>query len=335
VGGGARGHVVTPRALLAADCGRGVGLGHLERMLALADALRPDVEVLLVVPEGDATLHQRVSARGHTAIDARGDTATRVATVAGMTSFDVVVLDGYVFDVVLQRSLRERAPLTVVDDLRLPAECDLAVNPSPGGEQLHPAGASTFLGGAAYALIRASVVAAREIALRRPREGRTVLVSTGATDPMGIGETVSSTLLGADGVVEVIRVIGPDSTATSPDAGRREHLLMAPPDLGGALATATVYVGAAGTTAVQAACVGIPAVIAALATNQQAQASALNAAGCAIAVDAADLAVTCLTLLDDSERRATMATRGRELVDGHGAARVAAAIRDLVATRAA
>jgi spore coat polysaccharide biosynthesis predicted glycosyltransferase SpsG len=50
VGGGERGHLVTPRALLCADCGSGVGLGHLERMLALADALQPDVDVVLLVP---------------------------------------------------------------------------------------------------------------------------------------------------------------------------------------------------------------------------------------------------------------------------------------------
>ncbi len=335
MGGGARGHLVTPRALLAADCGRGVGLGHLERLLALADALRPDVDVLMLLPEGDAGLHHRVSARGHTAIDARGDTAARTEAAASAASFDAVVLDGYVFDVPLQRRLRDRAPLTVVDDLRLPADCDLAVNPSPGGEALHPAGATAFLGGAAYALIRASVVAARETALHRPRDARTVLVSTGATAPMGIGEMASRALLDADAAVEVIRVVGPDSPDATRDARPREHLLFGPPDLADALATATIYVGAAGTTAVQAACVGIPAVITATAGNQRAQAAALTAAGCAIAVDAADLAGACVTLLDDPVRRATMATRGRELVDGQGAARVAAAIRDLVAARAA
>ncbi len=336
MGGGARGHLVTPRALLAADCGRGVGLGHLERMLALADALQPDVDVVLLVPEGDVTLRRRVADRGHTAIDARGDTAGRVeAAVHVSPLFDVVVLDGYVFAVALQRRLRDRAPLTVVDDLRLPADCDLAVNPSPGGEELRPAGATTFLGGAAYALIRASVVEAREIALRRPRDPRTVLVSTGATDLAGIGRAVSQALLDADATVEVIRVIGPDSPDATNDTRSREHLLVAPPDLADALAAATVYVGAAGTTAVQAACVGIPAVITATVSNQQAQASALAAAGCAVAVNAADLAGACLTLLDDPGRRAMMTSRGRDLVDGQGAARVAAAIRHLVAARAA
>ena len=336
MGGGARGHRVTPRALLAADCGRGVGLGHLERMLALADALHPDLEVSVLVPEGDAALEKRVSDRRHRPIQASGDAPERVAAAVEVSAtFDVVVLDGYVFGVALQRRLRDLAPLTVVDDLRLPADCDLAVNPSPGGEALRPAGAATFLGGAEYALIRASVVRAREHAPRQGREPRSVLVSTGATDLAGLGRAVSHALIDGDAAVVVTRVVGPDWIDTSEVSRLREHLLVAPPDLADGLATATVYVGAAGTTAVQAACVGTPAVITAAVSNQEAQASALARAGCAVVVAAGDLAGACLALLDDPERRAKMSTHGRALVDGRGASRVAAAIRHLVAARAA
>ena len=327
---------MTSRALLAADCGRGVGLGHLERMLALADALQPEVEVSVLVPEGGAALLWRVIDRGHAPLEARGDTRVRVASaVAASPPFDVVVLDGYVFDVGLQRRLRDRASLTVVDDLRLPTDCDLAVNPSPGGEALRPEGAGAFLGGAAYALIRASIVSAREMASRGDREPRTVLVSTGATDPAGLGLSVSHALLDRDPTVAVTRVVGPDSMELADATWPREHLLVAPPDLAGNLGTATVYVGAAGTTAVQAACVGCPSVITSAVSNQEAQAAALAAAGCAVVVDPTELAGACLMLLDDPARRAEMATRGRALVDGRGAARVAAEIRHLVAARAA
>jgi UDP-2,4-diacetamido-2,4,6-trideoxy-beta-L-altropyranose hydrolase len=336
VGGGARGRFVTPRALLCADCGTGVGLGHLERMLALADALRPDVDVVVLVPEGDQALQDRVALRGHAFTAASGDTANRVETAVDEgASFAAVVLDGYVFDVALQHRLRMRAPLIVVDDLQLPADCDIAVNPSPGGEDLRPPGAATFLGGAAYALIRKAIVDARDLAIRQGRQARTVIVSTGATDLAGIGGSVSRDLLDRDTTVEVIRVIGPDSGDARRDGVPRERLLVAPPDLADVLATSTIYVGAAGTTAVQAACVGTPAVITAAVPNQKAQAQALARAGCAVVADTARMASACLTLLDDPDARATMAERGRALVDGLGAARVAEAIRHLVAARAA
>ncbi len=335
--GGARGHIVSLRALLAADCGSDVGLGHLERMLALADALTPAIEPCILLPTGDASLHRRVDERGHRAIDAPGVTAERVEAAASVPPrFDVIVLDGYGFDVDVQRRLRGIAPLTVVDDLGLPTDCDLAVNPSPGGEMLRPVGASAFFGGAAYALMRDLFLEARERAIHRGRDPRTVLVSTGATDLGGIGARVAVELLDHDPQVEVVRVVGPDMQVAHRDPLPREHLLVAPPDLAGALATATAYVGAAGTTAVQAACVGTPAVVIAAVANQRAQAAALAAAGCALeAGDPLGLAAACLSLLDDPQLLAAMAASGRALVDGHGAGRVAAAIRDLVAARAA
>ncbi len=336
MGCGARGSVVTPRALLAADCGSGVELGHLERMLALGNSLRSDLEVSILVPLGDGPLQRRVAERGHRVIDTPGHTAERVyAAAAALPSFDVVVLDGYVFDVELQHRLRERAPLTVVDDLGLPTDCDLAVNPSAGGEGRWPAGAAAFLGGAAYSPIRALFVDARERALRDGHDPRTVLVSTGATDVGGIGSQVSLEVLDHDTTVEVIRVVGPDALASALGPRPRERLLISPPDLAAVLATATVYVGAAGTTALQAACVGTPAVITAVVENQQAQAAALAAAGCAVVASAAELAARCLTLLDDPIRRGAMSASGRILVDGRGAARVAGGVRRLVTARAA
>ncbi|HEY6782779.1 MAG TPA: hypothetical protein VI296_06050, partial [Candidatus Dormibacteraeota bacterium] len=195
-------------------------------------------------------------------MEAPGSTVERAnAAVATTRSVDVIVLDGYVFETSLQRSFRDRAPLTVVDDLCLPADCDLAVNPSPGGEDMRPSAAGAFLGGAAYALLRASFLEARETVLRRGSPPRTFLVSTGATDLDGIGERVTAQLLQSDATVEVIRVVGPNGTTTTPDDGKRERLLVAPESLAEALSSATIYVGAAGTTAVQAACVGIPAVV--------------------------------------------------------------------------
>jgi spore coat polysaccharide biosynthesis predicted glycosyltransferase SpsG len=319
MGGGTRDRAMTLRALLAPDCGHGVGLGHLERMLALADALQPDASISLILPAGDSMLRRRVEDRGHEVVEAPGAAPARVESVAVTTrSVDLLVLDGYVFDVSLQSRLRELAPLTVVDDLGLPAACDLAVNPSPGGERMRPDGATSFLGGAAYALLGAAFAEAREIVMRNGRSPRTVLVSTGATDVDGIAERVSVELLSRD---------AQDVSGTHQP---RLQLLVAPASLADALARATVYAGAAGTTAVQAACVGIPAVISDVVANQSAQAAALAEAGCAVVVDSDHLGSECLKLLDDAARGDAMADRGRALVDGRGAWRVAEALRRLV-----
>ena len=336
MGGGTRGRAVTRHALLIADCGVGVGLGHLERLLALADALRPDYSSVLVLPHDDTELVQRVVARGHEPFTVVGDTAARAdAAVEATPGADIVVLDGYVFPAALQGRLRDRSPLAVLDDLSLPADCDLFVNPSPGGNERRPIGAAAFIGGAAYAVVRQEFIAAREAVMRRGRARRSVLVSTGSTDLNGIAGRVSLELLRMDPIVKVVKVVGPDARAD--DFGREPRLstLTGPSSLVDGLVGATVYVGAAGTTAIQAACVGIPSVITAAVPNQCAQAAALAAEGCALAVDSEDLAATCLGLLDDPVRLDDMASRGRNLVDGLGAVRVADALRQLVETRAA
>jgi UDP-2,4-diacetamido-2,4,6-trideoxy-beta-L-altropyranose hydrolase len=313
-----------------------VGLGHLERALALADALRPRFDASIVLPEGDASLRLRVAARGHAPVEAAGSTVERAeASIGGASSMDIVVLDGYVFGPDLERRFRAQAPLAVVDDLCLPTDCDLAVNPSPGGEGMRPTGAGAFLGGAAYALMRASFREAREVVLRRGSAARTVLVSTGATDLDGIGEQLTSQLIRADGTVEVIRVVGPDAPTTGAGNGGRARVLVAPGSLAEALASATIYAGAAGTTAVQAACVGIPAVITAAVPNQVAQAAALERAGCAVVAGSRELASVCMELLEDGSRRRRMAEFGRRLVDGRGALRVADALFALTRTRVA
>jgi spore coat polysaccharide biosynthesis predicted glycosyltransferase SpsG len=335
VGGGAYGGFVTARALLVPDCGSGVGLGHLERMLALADALRRDLAAVVALPAGERGLHRRVADRGHDSIEESGDAAARATAAAGQLTPDVIVLDGYGFDLATQQELRRRAPLIVVDDLGHPAFCDLAVNPSPGGEDKRPSGADAYLGGARYALVPPGVVEARQTARRQGRGRRSVLVSTGATDALGIISRVVGDLLQRDPGVEVVAVVGPEMDRD--DLPRHPHLnvLVEPSSLSGALATATVFTGAAGTSAVQAACAGVPAVITPVVANQRDQAAALAAAGCAVVVAPDELAVECLRLLDDPERRTEMARLGRELVDGRGAARVADSVRRLVRAPAA
>lgn len=326
---------MTARAVLIPDCGGDVGLGHLERMLALADALGADVAARVVVPAGDAGLARRVAERGHNAIELAGSTAERAVAAGDSLSADVIVLDGYVFTLDVQRRLRATAPLVVVDDLGLPTAGDLAVNPSVGGERLRPEGAEAFVGGPDYALLSSAFLAARATVLELGHPPRTALVSSGATNLLDITEGFVDEVLARDATVYVVAVLGPEAVGTELPDDPRLEVLVAPSSLAAALARATVYAGAAGTTALQAACVGVPAVITAAVPNQVGPAAALVAAGCAVATEPRDLAAACLRLLDDPDRRDRMADAGRALVDGHGAARLADRVRTLVRAPAA
>jgi spore coat polysaccharide biosynthesis predicted glycosyltransferase SpsG len=304
-------------------------------MLALADALSVDLPACVVVPEGDAALVRRVTDRGHEPVELGGGAAARAGAAAEALAADVFVLDGYFFAVDVQRRLRAHAPLVVVDDLGQPTASDLAVNPSPGGELLRPQGADDFLGGAEYALLSSAFVAARVSVLERGHPPRTAVVSSGATNLLDITRGFVVDVLARDPAVAVLAVLGPEAVGTELPPDPRVEVLVSPQSLASALARATVYAGAAGTTALQAACVGIPAVITAAVPNQAGPAAALVAAGCAVAAGPGELAAECVRLLDDPGRRGRMAEAGRALVDGHGAARLADRVRRLVRTPAA
>jgi spore coat polysaccharide biosynthesis predicted glycosyltransferase SpsG len=326
---------VTARAALVPDCGGDVGLGHLERMLALADALSDDMATSIAVPEDDAELARRVADRGHNPLALPGPAIDRAGAAADLLATDLFVLDGYVFTIEVQRRLRAKAPLVVVDDLGLPTAANLAVNPSAGGERLRPEGADAFVGGADYALLSSDFIAARLSVMERGHPPRTALVSTGATNLLDITAAFVKEILARDATVDVLAVLGPQSIGTELPDDPRLQVLVARSSLADALARATVYAGTAGTTALQAACVGVPAVVTAAVPNQEGPATALVAAGCAVAAAPAELVRESLRLLDDDSGRVRMAEAGRALVDGQGATRLADRVLRLVRAPAA
>ena len=131
-----------------------------------------------------------------------------------------------------------------------------------------------------------------------------------------------------------IRVAAGFTTPRRPlPAGR---FVTAPDGLARELSTALVAVVAGGVTAYEACALGVPAVAAAVVPAQAPTIAALARAGAVVAAgrlrsgaDARRIAAAALRLLDDGPRRAALRRRGRALVDGRGAARVADAVRRL------
>lgn len=102
---------------------------------------------------------------------------------------------------------------------------------------------------------------------------------------------------------------------------------------------ATVAVASLGVTAYELAACGVPAVLLSLTDDHAESASAFAAADIAISLGVhagvADSAIAdgVAALLADGARRAAMGARARALVDGRGAARIAAEIAAEAARR--
>jgi UDP-2,4-diacetamido-2,4,6-trideoxy-beta-L-altropyranose hydrolase len=206
--------MVAPRLVLRADGNSRLGLGHVMRLLALAEILRPDfAERLFVIREPDEALAQQLAASGLTVLalppqPLPEEAAYLVRQVLRPT--DVLVLDGYDFRYDYQNTVRGAiARLVYVDDLHgFPLAADAVLNPAGGVQlsqyEMRQPGAR-LLAGPAYAPLRAAF---REAAPPVAAPPDTVLVCLGGADPTHQTRHVAAALLALPTVARVHAVVG-------------------------------------------------------------------------------------------------------------------------------
>lgn len=313
------------------------GLGHVRRCLALAAALGPsfDVRFFLSGSEDVAGLIRREGFRCDLVSPLFQDTLAAVHAAEAAA----LVIDSYEVTSRHYGAVRSRLGLLVIlDDAgRYPLPAGLVVNPAPGAAEPPGENGTRYLLGPRFALLR------REFADPVTREigeqvGRLLLILGGTTRASliaALARIARRTLPAA--VLDL--VVGPVGDDASRVAGALSGLdgvsvHAAPEGVRSLMLEADLAVTAGGVTVFELAATGTPAVGVELAPNQRpnlagmAEAGALLVAGRVgdASLDGA-VARALGRLAPDVESRRAMSRRGRELVDGRGAERVAEAIR--------
>ncbi|SET51748.1 UDP-2,4-diacetamido-2,4,6-trideoxy-beta-L-altropyranose hydrolase [Hymenobacter actinosclerus] len=205
------------RLLLRADGNARIGLGHVMRLLALAEILRPDFpEQLFLIRKPDAVLTEQLTAAGLAvqALPARPlpeEAAYLAAHV--LRPDDVLVLDGYDFRYDYQNTVRGAVHrLVYLDDLHAyPLAADLVLNPAggltPADYELRQPGAR-LLSGPAYAPLRAAFKSEPATDAAAEPNPTTVFVCLGGADPTHQTHRVATELLALPGVQQVHVVVG-------------------------------------------------------------------------------------------------------------------------------
>jgi spore coat polysaccharide biosynthesis protein SpsF len=327
------------------DAGPAFGLGHVSRILALAEALAergagcrfalaPDPTALawLAAARMPPPLRLAEPALAHVLAAARGARAVVVDVKHPLTARE-------------GRALGGSCPLVVVDNAGPGAEAaDLVV--APFGTA--PAGAAArWLTGPEHVPLRRAVRAAA--AGGRAREAGAapvVVVSMGASDPGGLTVPAVEALgrARAAGVGLEARVVAsPLMPAWGALGALLDRLGMPPPCLAdpanmpAALAAADLAVLAMGVTVYEAMALGLPAIVLCRTSGDAEHARALEARGAVVSLGPhwteERIAQAVAALAGAPERRAAMAHTGRALVDGRGAERVAKRLLRLVASR--
>ncbi len=307
------------RIAFCADGGAAAGLGHLGRCSALAQAfiaLGHDVVFLDVSRECRSWL-KRKGLR---------------TEATGTRRRDLIVADSYRLSPAKYAALNRLAgTFVVIDDFGTYAgPCDWVLNGHPYARDLSfraPRAASLLLG-PKFLPLRAEYRTRGRARATRPRIRR-VLVTLGGGKNGALDAAVAairSVLPKAD----IHAVVGPFSRP--PAAGGRLTLHLSPESLRPLLEAADVVVCAGGQTLYEAAFTGTPALALELGPDQRGNLASLGEEGVILRLGKADRAfparlAKALRALDAApERRARMTAAGRAMIDGRGAARVAAAL---------
>jgi UDP-2,4-diacetamido-2,4,6-trideoxy-beta-L-altropyranose hydrolase len=335
--------------LFRTDVSSAVGLGHLVRCRALAAELTArGARCHLVGPTADQLdeHHPFASVIPRPAWSSEVEDAHRLLELVTSLHIDRLVLDDYRVRVAYQRALvaggapdwLQMAP-RVGEEIH--ARWVFNANPSASVEAY---GATTvrtdvrFLVGPSFALLRQEFRQPLPARVEHP-EHPTVLISLGGGDDRGATTFVLNALRPLIDRVRPVVIAGrenPNNPAIAQAVAGLgpgvAALHIAPANVAALLATAHLGVLAAGTTTFEAAVCGLASVLIPISENQKGQAEAWDRLGVATALsrveslEAASVQSAVAALLEDEEERRRRGAIGRELVDGLGVVRVAAAL---------
>lgn len=255
-----------------------------------------------------------------------------------------LVVDNYALSSVWEQAVRPFVGgLMVIDDLADRAhQCDVLLDQNPGRTNqdylaLVPEGCRLLVG-PRYALLREAFSREREGSLQRRKSPalQHLMISMGGMDKSNVTVDILDNLkhCGLSARCRVTVVMG----RTAPwieDVRRRAEAMPCPTevrlevtDMAGLMARADLAIGAAGVTALERCCLGLPALMVILAENQRSGAYALERSGAASLIGNVENVPENLPVMFDSllelhvYRRMSAAASG--LVDGKGVDRVVA-----------
>ena len=346
------------------DASLAIGTGHVMRCLTLADTLRTrGVQSVFLCRDHVGHLHQVVQDRGYPLLSLGGvsmtspseasyaqwlgvepqrdadDTRCLLADLA----VDWLIIDHYGIDAAWEHSLRSTCGrIMAVDDL---ANRDHAVDAlldqnlgKTGAEYAARVPSSCkLLLGPSYALLRPEFPALRAKSLSRRGQGRLrrLLITMGGVDlHNATGAVLEALCAWAPSTnLEVKVVMGANAPWRDQVIQQARHLpfptevLVNVQGMGDLMCDADLAIGAAGSTAWERCCLGLPTLQLVLADNQRPIANALSLTGAAHLLERTNLTMNLGMALDqlmhDPAHLLGMSSAASGLVDGLGSERVA------------
>jgi UDP-2,4-diacetamido-2,4,6-trideoxy-beta-L-altropyranose hydrolase len=248
---------------------------------------------------------------------------------------DLLIVDHYALDEQWENALRPWVKeIMVIDDLaNRKHDCDILLDQTYGrkkGDYIDFVNDQTkLLMGSTFALLRQEFSEWRNYSLSRRTkpELRQILITMGGTDALNVTGEVLNIIQKSDlpGKIKIVVVMGGASPFLKQIMQLAKHMSFKVEvnvdvkNMAELMANSDLAIGAAGSTAWERCCLGLPSIMIVLAENQQLIADTLNAAGAAISIERKKLKVieNLLRQMDKSRLRKLSGTAAK-MVDGQG-----------------
>lgn len=333
--------------LVRVDAGTHIGIGHVMRCLALAQAWQDSGgQVVFVMSPGAPAVEERLRQEGMEVVHlaaARGsaDDALEVIELAGQRNTTWVGVDGYHFTGDYQRIIKNSGlKLLFIDDYGR-ADCyyaDVVVN-----QNIHATEAmygkredyTQLLLGTRYALLRREFLKWSGWERQIADVGRNVLITLGGSDPHNVTLKViqalqSVNLDGLDAAV-LVGAANPHASSLQAAAGNSRipmRLKNNSANISELMTWADAAVAAVGVTVWEMVFLGLPSLVVSASDDHPPIAEFLEAAGVSLNLgwhehlSPEKVGERLTDLLLNGKKRAEMAHNSRGIVDGEGASRV-------------
>lgn len=346
-------HLKGKYLVIRADAGGEKGTGHLIRCLALAQAWQDaGGQVIFITSSQSEGLRQRLQKEGfdiHQLAYTYPHNGDWDDTKSILTDHPDawVVLDGYHFDEIYQKQVKDSGhKLLVIDDMAHLKHyyADIVLNQNLHAEPSLYSGEpdTRLLLGTRYALLNREFLAWKDWKRVVPEVAQRVLVTLGGSDSKNNTLKVIQALqkVNTSGLEATVAIGASNPHTDILEAGIKEsrlpfHLIRDARNMPELMAWADVAISSAGTTVWELAFMGLPALVVVLADNQIDVGKSIEKTGVAqdlgwfANVSKDEISTHLQALLTNAERRHVMNVRGRELVDGYGTQRVCAALLSL------
>ena len=348
------------KAVIRADATLAIGNGHVMRCLALAQALtRSGVQAMFICRPLPGDLIAYIQSQGLQVLvlpplpqDVSPDPesllphwqldAEQCLALLKDEAVQWLIVDHYGLDAQWHQCMRQVCQqILVMDDLaNRPLDADALVDQNPGRQATDyqnylPTTAPRYIG-PAYALLKPEFANLRPHSLARRTQdtGLHILVSLGGVDANNVTQSVllaleQAALPAHTRITVVLGLHAPWREAVAETAKHISYptqLITHTEHMAELMCDADLAIGAAGTTALERCCMGLPSIQLVLADNQATAAQALALAGAALTIpcqpDLSDALHLALAEVLQPDRLQLMQTAAAQLVDGMGCQRV-------------